>query len=140
MTTLPKSLPASVRAKVQQPQVDLTPMLDVVFILLIFFVVAAIQFEGWSIPLASQPPAPPQTLIENTTQNILIDIHDDGRIVFNGNIIDIGAVRAHTLKVLAENPQAIAIIRPTFASKANTLVRVMDNARSAGVAEISILE
>ena len=139
MTTLPKNLPASVRAKAQQPQVDLTPMLDVVFILLIFFVVAAIQFEGWSMPLENQPPSP-QSFQEDQPKNILIDIHDDGRIIFNGDIVDIEAVRAYSLKVLAENPQASVIIRPTFASKADHLVRVMDYARSAGVSDISILE
>lgn len=140
MTTLPKNLPAAIRAKAQQPQVDLTPMLDVVFILLIFFVVAAIQFEGWSMPLESQPPSPPQAFQDDQPKNILIDIHDDGRIIFNGDIVDIDAVRAHTLKVLAENPQASVIIRPTFASKADYLVKVMDYARSAGVSNISILD
>ena len=135
------SVPAqTVRKKADNPAIDLTPMLDVVFILLIFFVVNAVLFDESSMPLNSQEENSKQQLDGESALNILVEIKADNRILFNGKAIEPGAARAHIMQVLAQNREAAVIIKPESASVANTLVKIVDAARSAGVDNILLSE
>ncbi|MSR11863.1 MAG: biopolymer transporter ExbD [Gammaproteobacteria bacterium] len=124
--------------------IDLTPMLDVVFILLIFFVVTATFLSETSISAASsennenQPP--PQE--EDDKKNILFEIGQNDEIILNGNPRPLiqTQVRSNIDQLKAENPDASVIIQPHITSKVTTLVMVMDAARQAGMANISIVE
>ncbi len=125
--------------------IDLTPMLDVVFILLIFFVVTATFLSETSISAASsennenQPP-PPQE--EDDKKNILFEIGQNDEIILNGNPRPLiqTQIRSNIDQLKAENPDASVIIQPHITSKVTTLVMVMDAARQAGMANISIVE
>ncbi len=124
--------------------IDLTPMLDVVFILLIFFVVTATFLSETSISAASsennenQPP--PQE--EDDKKNILFEIGQNDEIILNGNPRPLiqTQIRSNIDQLKAENPAASVIIQPHITSKVTTLVMVMDAARQAGMANISIVE
>ena len=124
--------------------IDLTPMLDVVFILLIFFVVTATFLSETSISAASrennenQPP--PQE--EDDKKNILFEIGQNDEIILNGNPRPLiqTQIRSNIDQLKAENPDASVIIQPHITSKVTTLVMVMDAARQAGMANISIVE
>lgn len=129
-----------VRKKHDDSKIDLTPMLDVVFILLIFFVVTTIPFDETSMPLESQEPQPPDETVLDKPQNILIQLTPDKRVFFNDKPVDISAVRALVLGVLAENPGASVIISPEDGSFANELVKVADAARSAGATDIRVMK
>jgi biopolymer transport protein ExbD len=128
------------RRRAVDTSIDLTPMLDVVFILLIFFVVTAISFDESSMPLESQQPLPADNLLVVIPDNVLIVVKADKRVVFNGETIDIRAVRPRLALVLARNPEAAVIIRPEPGSLANELVTIADAARRAGVENIKISE
>ena len=124
-------------------KIDLTPMLDVVFILLIFFVVTATFLSETSISAASsdnnesdsEPPP-------DAPKNILFEIGANNEIILNGNPRPIIAtqIRSNIDQLKAENPQASVIIQPNQSSNVSTLVLVMDAARQAGMANISIVE
>lgn len=129
--------------KDDESNVDLTPMLDVVFILLIFFVVTATFLSESAIDAASsannnnQPQNP-----DDAPQNILFELGANGDIVLNGEPRPIleSQIRANIDRLKAENPAATVIIKPHPRSNVQTLVTVMDSARQAGIQDVSIIE
>lgn len=137
-----KTVASSVmKRKKDETQIDLTPMLDVVFILLIFFVVTASFLKENAMDIEGQDPnnnPPPPS--NDTPQNVLIQIDQRNQIFFNQERIDISAVRARVASARAENPGASVIIRPNKQSSADVLVRTMNSAREAGVQTISVME
>lgn len=130
--------------KKDEGNIDLTPMLDVVFILLIFFVVTATFLSEQAIDAASnesndQPPPPEQT---DLPRNILVEISQNNEIRLNGEpraILE-SQLRANIDRLKAENPAASVIIRPDTRSNVSTLVMIMDASRQAGINAISIVE
>jgi len=129
--------------KDEETNVDLTPMLDVVFILLIFFVVTATFLSEQAIDAASNDSnneTPPET--DDDQKNILIELSQNDEITFNGEPRPIIAsqIRANIDRLKAENPAASVIIRPNPRSSVETMVLVMDSARQAGIYDISVVE
>lgn len=129
-----------IKRKKEESKIDLTPMLDVVFILLIFFVVTASFLKESSLDIRGQDPnsEPPPPDQENT--NALIQIDNTNQVFLNQERVDLSAVRARIASIRAENPEAAVIIRPAGSSTANTLVSVMNSAKEAGVDNISVME
>ena len=131
------------RKSVDDAKIDLTPMLDVVFILLIFFVVTATFLSETAINAASSDnnnnEPPPE---DDDKKNILFEIGANNEIVLNGNPRPIIAtqIRSNIDQLKAENPAASVIIQPNLESDVSTLVMIMDAARQAGMANISIVE
>lgn len=132
------------RKKADETSIDLTPMLDVVFILLIFFVVTATFLSETAISAASSEnndnPPPPQEDDEN--QNILFEIGANNEIILNKQPRPIipTQVRSNIDQLKAENPSATVIVQPHRQSDVSTLVMIMDAARQAGMYNISVVE
>jgi biopolymer transport protein ExbD len=129
--------------KNDESNVDLTPMLDVVFILLIFFVVTATFLSETAIDAASSQnndQTPPEQ--ESELKNILIELGANNDIILNGEPRPIlqSQIRSNIDRLKAENPAATLIIKPHVRSNVETLVAVMDSARQAGITGISIIE
>jgi biopolymer transport protein ExbD len=118
-----------------EQQVDLTPMLDVVFIMLIFFIVTTSFIKETGIDI-NRPSA--ATAEKKSKGNILIAITPEGEIWLDKRRIDIRAVRANIQRLKAKFPQSSVIIQSDNESKTGILVRVMDQIRLAGVQNISI--
>jgi biopolymer transport protein ExbD len=116
-------------------EINMTPMLDVVFILLIFFIVTASFVKEAGIEV-NRPEA--ATAVKKERANILVAISDKGEIWINKRRIDIRAVQANIERLKAENPQGTVVIQADKKSTTDTLVKVMDAARSAGVFDVSI--
>ncbi len=129
------------RAKIEAAKPDLTPMLDVVFILLIFFVVTASFLSETAIALASTE-ANEETVVPLESESVLITIDADNRVRFNAQqrpVIE-SQILANIARYKAENSGIGIVISADDLSAVSTLVRVMDAARQAGVINISILE
>ena len=136
-----KTVASSLRKKKEVSEIDLTPMLDVVFILLIFFVVTASFTKDSALDVQGQSPnSTSNTPPDPTKRNVLIQIDSRNQIFLNQERIDVAAVRARVAQLRAENPAASVIIRPDKASVANTLVNVMNQAREAGATTISVAQ
>jgi biopolymer transport protein ExbD len=116
-------------------EVNVTPMLDVVFIMLIFFIVTASFVKEAGIDV-SRPDA--ATAERKERGNILVAITENGQIWINKRQVDPRAVRANIERMHAENPQGAVVIQADENSKTGLLVDVMDAARLAGVFEVSI--
>ncbi|WP_420429175.1 ExbD/TolR family protein [Algiphilus sp.] len=117
-------------------QVDLTPMLDVVFIMLIFFIVTASFIKESGFDVNRPPPShePPNEDI----QNILVNISDEGRLFINRRPVDVAALTANIKRLHAENPKRAVVIQAEDDSANEHLITVMDAARRAGVYNVSI--
>jgi biopolymer transport protein ExbD len=118
-----------------ESEVNLTPMLDVVFIMLIFFIVTASFVKESGIEI-SRPGA--STAVRKEKGNILIAISANDQIWMNRRQVDPRALRANIERAHAENPQGAVIIQADKDAKTGLLVQVMDAARSAGVKSISL--
>lgn len=115
--------------------VDLTPMLDVVFIMLIFFIVSTsfVKESGISVNRPSAASAD-----KKESANIMIAISKSGEVWIQKRRIDIRAVRANIEKLHAESPEGSVVIQADKDSKNGLLVQVMDQVRLAGVTNISL--
>jgi len=127
-------------AKVLQEQeeaeeINMTPMLDVVFILLIFFIVTASFVKEAGIEV-NRPEA--ATAVKKERANILVAISDKGEIWINKRRIDVRAVQANIERLKAENPQGTVVIQADKKATTDVLIKVMDSARAAGVYDVSI--
>ena len=123
------------RSTVEEDEVNLTPMLDVVFIMLIFFIVTAsfVKESGMDI---NRPDA--ATAVKKERGNILVAITPTGQIWIDRRQVDVRSVRANIERLHAENPQGAVVIQADRESKNGLLVEVMDAAKLAGVESISI--
>ncbi len=121
----------------EEAEVDMTPMLDIVFIMLIFFIVTAtfVNERGLDVtrPDSDDPP-------ETQTVTILVSISQAGTISMEGRDVDIRAVRANVERLIAENPDSSVVVQAHPESESSLLVGVMDQARLAGSAGVSIAE
>ena len=122
----------------EENEINLTPMLDVVFIMLIFFIVTAsfIKESGLDV---NRPDAP-MTESKPEDANILVLINSNDEIWIDRRLIDPRAVRANIERLHAENPDGSVVIQANNKSTNKILVQVMDSARLAGVYSISIAE
>jgi biopolymer transport protein ExbD len=122
--------------KEEEGEVDLTPMLDVVFIMLIFFIVTATFVKEIGIDVTS--PDKNQNVKDADKQSIVIQITSRDRIQIRNRDIDKRAVRANIERLHAESPDAPVVIQPHPESTTETMIHVMDSARQAGVYNVSI--
>ena len=116
-------------------EVNLTPMLDVVFIMLIFFIVTASFVKESGIDV-NRPSA--ATAERKEKGNILVAISEDNQIWIDRRQVDPRALRANIERMHAENPNGAVVIQADEESKNKLLVLVMDAARMAGVKNVSI--
>mgnify|MGYP001194871576 FL=1 len=115
--------------------IDITPMLDIVFIMLIFFIVTT-SFVKESGVTVSRPTA--STAESKQGSNILIAIRANGEIWIDKRSVDLRAVRANTERLKAESPEGAVVIQADEFAPTGILVKVMDQVRLAGVTDISV--
>jgi biopolymer transport protein ExbD len=119
----------------EESEVNLTPMLDVVFIMLIFFIVTASFVKEAGIDI-SRPPA--ATAERKERGNIMVAITDNDQVWIDRRQVDPRALRANIERLHAENPQGTVVIQADIKSTNGLLVQVMDAARLAGVSNVSL--
>lgn len=119
----------------EETSIELMPLLDVVFILLIFFIVTT-SFVKESGVEVSKPTAKTATKKESAT--IFVAIKSNGEIWIQKRKIELGAVRANIEKLHAESPEGSVVIQADKSSKTGLLIQVMDQVRAANVENISV--
>jgi len=119
----------------EEADIDITPMLDVVFIMLIFFIVTSTFVKESGIDV-NRPQA--ATAVKKAKANILIAIDAHDNIWIDRRQIDVRSVRPNIERLHAENPQGSVVIQADKDSRTNTLIQVMDASRQAGVYNVSI--
>jgi biopolymer transport protein ExbD len=126
---------AGLRTEEEDQEINITPMLDVVFIMLIFFIVTASFVKEAGIDV-NKPNA--QTSQPKPKANILVAIDASGEIWIDRQRVDPRAVRANIERLHAQNPEGTVVIQADEDAKTKVLVGVMDSARLAGVYDVAI--
>jgi len=119
----------------EESQVDLTPLIDVVFIMLIFFIVTATFTKETGIDV-NKPEA--ATATAQKKANILIAIDARDNIWIDRRKVDIRSLIPNIKRLRSENPQGTVVIQADEESRNKTLVEVMDRARQAGEYNIAL--
>jgi len=123
------------RKAADEAEINITPMLDIVFIMLIFFIVTTSFVKETGIDI-NRPSA--NTAEKKPRGNILIAINSNGEIWIAKRRVELRSVRANVERLHAENPEGSVVILADKDSKNGTLVEVMDQVRLAGVKNVSI--
>jgi biopolymer transport protein ExbD len=122
-------------AEEEETEINLTPMLDVVFIMLIFFIVTAsfVKEAGIDVrrPVANEAELKPKA-------NILLAISAKNEIWIDGKSVDQRAVKSVFERMLAETPEGSLVIQVDKDAYTETVVSVADDARKAGIVRVSI--
>jgi len=118
-----------------ETEINITPMLDVVFIMLIFFIVTTSFIKETGID-PNRPEA--ETAIANKLGNILIAISEFDKIWMNKRQVEIGQVRAMVESAVAEIPESSVIIIADEQASTGVMIDVMDQVRLGGVGNIMI--
>lgn len=116
-------------------EVNLTPMLDVVFIMLIFFIVSASFLKEVGLDVTRSDRS---SVIVSEAQSILVAIDQDSQIWIDRRIIDPRAVRAIIERLHAESPTAPVVVQADKRSSIKALVQVMNASREAGIFDVSL--
>ena len=115
--------------------INMAPLIDMVFILLIFFMVTTSFVKETGIDV-QRPTASTAALKEKG--NILIGVSADGLVFLDRKQIDIRSVRAHVERCVAENPEGAVVIVADKASHTGVVIQVMDQCHLAGATNVSI--
>jgi biopolymer transport protein ExbD len=119
----------------EEPEINITPMLDVVFIMLIFFIVTA-SFTRETGALIDKPVADEAVALEAGT--ILIGIRPNDDIWMAKHQVELRDVRQMVERARAENPEGNVVILADKGSRIGTVAQVMDQVRLAGVEGIAL--
>jgi biopolymer transport protein ExbD len=114
--------------------VDMSPLIDCVFILLIFFIVTTVFVEETGVEV-DKPQAASSVQLEKTS--ILIAITEGGQIVYDGQDIGIGGVQ-RIVRQLVQREEIPVIVQADKASSSGLLVRVIDEAKLGGAVKVSV--
>jgi len=125
----------AIRAEEEENEINLTPMLDVVFIMLIFFIVTASFIKEAGIEV-NRPEAPTADKQEDAA--ILIAISENDEIWIDRREVDPRAIRASIERLHAENPKGSIVIQADQESTNEALTLVMEAAKAAGVTNVAI--
>ena len=119
----------------EEQEINLTPMLDVVFIMLIFFIVTAtfVKQAGVEVTRPEAVTAEKQKRIA-----ILIAITDEDEIWINNKVVEVRSVRFVVERLHAENPQGGVVIQADLKSKSGLVIDVMDQLKETGVPIVSL--
>lgn len=115
-------------------EINISPLIDMVFILLIFFIVTTVFVEEEGFAVNRPEPSANQNL---DAENVLIEVHPGGQIIYNGNSITPSGVYT-IVKDATVREQVPVLVEVQEEAATNTAVQVIDEARRAGAQNISL--
>lgn len=119
----------------EEEGIDITPMMDIVFIMLIFFIVTASFVKETGVDV-NRPSA--STAEKKTAASILVAITENNDVWIDKRMVDVRAVSANIKRLLAENPKGTVVVQADKNSKNGVLVKVLDQAKMAGATNVAI--
>ena len=119
-----------------EAQINITPMLDIVFIMLIFFIVTTSFVKEFGVDVNRPSSAPVEE--QRQSEVIAVRIDQNDQIFIEDRLIDVRAVRANIESGLAVQPEATVVVIADRLADAGLLVRIVDQARVAGAMQVSL--
>jgi biopolymer transport protein ExbD len=123
------------RSRNDAAQINISPLIDLVFLLLIFFMVTTSFVRETGVDV-ERPTA--STAVASENSNILVAVTDSAEVFFDAQRIDVRTVRSHIGRAIAENPGAEVIVVADKNSLTGVVVQVMDQCRLAGAERVSL--
>lgn len=127
------------RARRTGPSISLVPMVDVMLILLFFFMVTSTYLNLDMIPAVRQQDRVGAAVSADTGGTLLIRLAEDGVPVVNGQPLDAKSLGELLTGRVGENPTVQVLILPSGAAQTQALISVMDAAVSAGIARVRVI-
>ncbi len=121
--------------QVSDTEIDMTPMLDIVFIMLIFFIVTTSFIKEAGVDV-KRPDA--STAQRQEASSIYVAVTADGEIWIDRQAVDLRALRSQVERLRLENPEAAAVVQADTDARHGLVVKVMDQLRLGGVKTISV--
>jgi biopolymer transport protein ExbD len=122
----------------EEADVDITPLLDIVFILLIFFIVTATFLREKGIDVRTPEDTPPDDTVIPPPA-LLLAVQEDGFVrVNNVRVIDPASVKPVVQEFVAREPQGVVLVSAAPDSESGVAVRVMDQAQDGGARAVSL--
>ncbi|MGJ3230377.1 MAG: ExbD/TolR family protein [Oceanicaulis sp.] len=115
-----------------EANIDMTPMLDIVFILLIFFIVTATFLQEEGIDLTPPPDSESETPPDAPTP-ILVQLTNENRVFVNQDATSAGRVMAAISRIRAESPNSPVVIEVFDDAEHGTLVMIVDELRANSI-------
>jgi biopolymer transport protein ExbD len=129
------SVRRTIRGGGDNVDINMGPLIDMVFLLLIFFVVTTsfVKETGIDVSRSNAASAEPKE-----SANIMIGVNEQGEVYYEGKEIDVRSVRGLVERALADDPKSGVIVVADKSSETGAVVKVMDQARLAGAGEVSL--
>jgi len=120
-----------------EAEINITPMLDIVFIMLIFFIVTTSFVKEKGLEVSRPSNSPPKEIKKNKGP-IVVKIDSNGNIILKGRMLERKAVQANLEREKAEKPDSPLIIAAHPDADTEALVNILDAAEAVGVASVSV--
>lgn len=120
-----------------EAEINITPMLDIVFIMLIFFIVTTSFVKEKGLEVSRPSNSPPKEIKKNKGP-ILVKIDANGNITMKGRMLESKAVQANLEREKAEKPDSPLIIAAHPDADTDALVTILDAAEAVGVGSVSV--
>jgi biopolymer transport protein ExbD len=122
-----------------ESELNMAPLIDMIFILLIFFLVTTSFSRESGVELKKPKPAPIQPDVKRKT-NVTVEIGHDNRVFIEGRVYDVRTVRAYMEQFLLDAPKGTVVIATDKDSFIGRVIQVMDQCKLAGVKNVSVAE
>ena len=120
-----------------EAEINITPMLDIVFIMLIFFIVTTSFVKEKGLEVSRPSNSPPKEIKKNKGP-ILVKIDANGNITMKGRMLEAKAVEANLEREKAEKPDSPLIIAAHPDADTDALVTILNAAEAVGVGSVSV--
>jgi biopolymer transport protein ExbD len=125
----------SIKKGSRETDINISPMIDMVFILLIFFIVTTVFVEEAGIEVMKPDIGPSKPTSEDP---ISLKVTVSNQVYFNGNPVPVNRVKALISGALAQNPELPVIMQVERNALSGTMIQVMDSAKLGGADKISV--
>lgn len=126
---------STLRGGSDKVDINMGPLIDMVFLLLIFFVVTTSFVKETGIEVQRSTAA---TAEVKDRGNIMLGVSSEGEVFYEGKRIDVRSVRAHVERALAEDPESGVVVVADKNSNTGVVVQAMDQCRLAGAKTVSL--
>ena len=126
--------PLRTNAEAEEDDVNVTPLLDIVFIMLIFFIVTSTFIKEPGID-----PLRPRTVTQVAQKpGILVGISDTNEVFINGQAVPMDEVTVRVRELRRETPQGNAVVQADANSKSETLIEVIERIKDADIDDVAV--
>jgi biopolymer transport protein ExbD len=131
-----RGLSIGAEKKSEGVELNMSPLIDMVFILLIFFLVTTSFVKESGGPDITRPIA--ATAEDKDKTNMIVSVTEDGLIYIENQVIDIRSVRSQMEKFYHENPLGNVVITADASSKFGVPIEVLQKIRDAGITNVTV--